>query len=192
MRDRGLHCEGPGARLTDAYFNARFEVLRKPLGFSPNAARLPDDDKAIHAWIELDDQQVISIGRIHLIPPDSDGSTADTVDENAAKCPNFAPLLDEGIKDVLGNQLPSIASIRPAVQVRQMGTVDGYQRQGYASLILNALEIAAVDLWGECTGFLQARVAAIPFYESLGWVCFDEKYVVDGIGLHCSMWKPLK
>ena len=192
MDDWVLYCDGPGATLTDAYFKTRFDVLRKPLGFPPNAAMLPDDDKAIHAWIESNDKKVVSIGRIHLIPSDSNGSSADTVDENAAVCPDFPPLSNNGMLDSLGNQFPTIDSIRPAVQIRQMGTLDKYQRKGYASVILNSLEMAAVDLWGHCTGFLQARVDAIPFYQSLGWICFGEEYVVDGIGVHCSMWKQLK
>ena len=72
-----------------------------------------------------------------------------------------------------------------------MGTIIGYQRKGYASLVLNELEISAVKLWGFCTGLLQARRAAIPFYESQGWVSFGEEYMIDGIGPHISMWKPL-
>jgi len=187
-----LHCEGPAAVLSESYFDARFRVLREPLGFSPNAARLPDDDKAIHAWIESNEKMVVSVGRIHLIPRDSCGSSADTVDDNSAQCPDFTPLVNEGMKDVFGNQLPPLSSIRPAVQIRQMGTLTTHQRQGHAGTILIALEEAAVKAWGNCTGFLQARVAAIPFYQSLGWVCFDGEYVVDGIGTHCSMWKELK
>ena len=107
----------------------------------------------------------------------------------------FSPMdrsLRREMKDVFGNQLPPLSSIRPAVQIRQMGTLTTHQRQGHAGTILIALEEAAVKAWGNCTGFLQARVAAIPFYQSLGWVCFDGEYVVDGIGLHCSMWKELK
>ncbi len=187
-----LRCEGPAAELTSDYFDARFKILREPLGFLPNAARLPDDGDAIHAWIESDEMPVVAVGRIHLIPADSCGSCADTVDEDAAHCPDFPPLANEGLEDAAGNPFPHLDTIRPAVQVRQMGTLTAHQRKGHASAILIALEEAAVDCWGDCTGFLQARVAAISFYESQGWVCFDGEYMVDGIGLHRSMWKSLK
>ena len=192
MGDWFLRCEGPAATLNSAYFDTRFKVLREPLGFLPGAAKLPDDDEAIHAWIESDKVHVVAVGRIHLIPADSCGSCADTVDENAAHCPDFPPLANEGMKDAAGNSFPHPNTIRPAVQIRQMGTLSTHQRQGHASTILDALEKAAVDCWGGCTGFLQARIEAIPFYQSQGWVCFDKEYMVDGIGLHCSMWKSLK
>lgn len=187
-----LRCEGPAATLNSAYFDARFKVLREPLGFLPSAAKLPDDDDAIHAWIESDGPPVVAVGRIHLIPADSCGSSTDTADEHSAHCPDFTPLVKEGMDDNNGNPFPQPNTMRPAVQVRQMGTLTTHQRQGHASAILCALEKAAVDCWGDCTGFLQARVEAIPFYQSQGWVCFDGEYIVEGIGLHSSMWKSLK
>ncbi len=186
-----LRCEGPTANLDSTYFDARFRVLREPLGFLPSAARLPDDGDAIHAWIEFEREDVVAVGRIHKIPTDSFGACADTVEEDATHCPDFSPLAKDGMRDAAGNPFPDLNDIRPAVQIRQMGTLEGHQRQGHASTVLMALESAAVKQWGNCTGFLQARVAAIPFYESQGWVCFEGEYIVDGIGLHCSMWKLL-
>ncbi len=190
-----VHSSGPGANLSAAYFDARYQILRQPLGFPPSAANLPDDDVAIHAWIEINETEqgvgVVAVGRIHLIPADSTGACADTDDENAAHCPDFPPLGEHGFSDVCGNEFPSPQSLRPAVQIRQMGTLENHQRKGYAGMVLANLESEAVSHWGKCTGFLQARAHAIPFYESQNWTCFGDEYMVEGIGLHRSMWKPL-
>ena len=197
-----VHSSGPQANLSAAYFDARYQILREPLGFPPNAAKLPDDDEAIHAWIEIanrnqnlkndnTDEMVVAVGRIHLIPADSTGACADTVDENAAHCPDFPPLGTHGFSDGDGNGFPPPKSLRPAVQIRQMGTLENHQRKGHAATVLANLESEAVAQWGECTGFLQARVAAIPFYSAQNWISFGGEYMVEGIGLHRSMWKPL-
>ena len=246
-----IYCSGPAAELSDAYYLARFKILREPLGFAPSAAILPDDCDAIHAWAEvfssaeirrksefeidihnshekaserpracastrgrgrglnqgvmregsvpesdesqLDDNstQIVAVGRIHLIPEDSCGACADSVDENAAYCPDFTPLSESGILDENGLNLPNPKTLRPAVQVRQMGTLPEHQRCGHAAAVLAKLEAAAVNQWGNCAGFLQARVGAIPFYKSQGWTSFQDDYIVQGIGLHRSMWKPL-
>ena len=186
-----LRCEGPAAALNSAYFDARFKVLRAPLGFLPGAARLPDDDDAIHAWIESDEIHVVAVGRIHLIPAGSCGSCADTVDDNAAHCPDFPPLANEGMKDAAGNSFPHPNAMRPAVQIRQMGTLPSYRRQGLAAQILAELELQSVEKFAATTGFLQAREHAIPFYASQGWVIIDEEYTIPGIGPHCSMMKRL-
>jgi len=198
MSPPSVRSSGPGANLSAAYFEARYQILRKPLGFPPSAAKLPDDDDAIHAWIEMGSNQlveekmmVVAVGRIHLIPADSTGACADTVDENAAHCPDFPPLGTHGFSDGSGNNFPPPKSLRPAVQIRQMGTLENHQRKGHAATVLANLESEAVAQWGECTGFLQARVAAIPFYGAQNWISFGDEYMVEGIGLHRSMWKPL-
>lgn len=190
MKGANLHCEGPGVPLSEGYLTTRFITLRKPLGFPPSAAKLPDDDDAIHAWVESNGD-VLAVGRIHLIPADSCGGCADTTEEDAAHCPDFQPLSEPGWLDERGQALPELNSIRPAVQVRQMGTLEKHQRSGHAARILSAIEVGAATQWGECTGFLQARNGAVKFYESQGWVCFGEEYLVEGIGTHRSMWKRL-
>ena len=193
-----IHSAPPHTTLSEAYFDARFQILRKPLGFEPSAAKLPDDKVAIHAWVEHPKKNengapnIVAVGRIHLIPADSSGACADTADDNAAHCPDFPPLSNTGLVDATGKPFPSPEKLRPAVQVRQMGTLSNHQRQGHASKVLTALEQSAINEWGKCTGFLQARVAAIPFYEAQNWVSFGEQYVVEVIGLHRSMWKTLE
>ena len=167
----------PPSAPSMSYFDCRFDVLRLPLGFERGAELLIDDESAIHAWIK-GSQQVLSVGRAHLIPEDSDGSAPDHAGPGASTCPAFGPLSD--------------GSNRPAIQIRQMGTRDEAQRKGYASQVLNALEQASITHFSAKIGLLQAREAAIPFYQSQGWIVIDEPYSINNIGPHRSMMKHLK
>lgn len=171
-----LPVAGPNWVPTRDYYDCRYAVLREPLGFPRGAEILADDDQAIHAWVEYEGE-VVAVGRAHLIPADSDGSQADHAGPGAAKCPPFGPLLG--------------GDNRPAIQIRQMGTLSSYQRQGNAANVLRLLEEESATKFGATTGFLQARAHAIPFYESQGWFIIDEEYVIPGIGPHRSMMKPL-
>lgn len=168
--------KGPNWNPEVAYYDCRYSVLRKPLGFPRGAEILVDDDQAIHAWVESEGK-VVSVGRAHLIPAHSDGSQADHAGPDAAKCPAFGPLAGKGN--------------RPAIQIRQMGTLPSHQRQGNAAKVLSDLEKHSNKILGAKTGFLQARANAIPFYESQGWTIIDEPYDIPGIGHHRSMMKQL-
>ncbi|MEC8541552.1 MAG: GNAT family N-acetyltransferase [Candidatus Thermoplasmatota archaeon] len=166
----------PGTNPSAAYYDCRYAVLREPLGFTRGAELLGDDNQAIHAWIELDGK-VVSVGRAHLIPEESDGSGADHKGPGAAKIPGFGPLSDE--------------NNRPAVQIRQMGTIEQYRRRGFAAEVLSALESSAKQHSRAKLGLLQAREHAVPFYLSQGWEIIDQPYDIDGIGPHRSMMKYL-
>ena len=100
-----LHLAGPKWKPTAAYYDCRFAVLRQPLGFERGAEVLNDDTEAIHAYIELD-QEIVAVGRSHLIPASSNGSQSDFPGQSGPKTPPFSAL-DEGN--------------RPAIQIRQMG-----------------------------------------------------------------------
>ena len=166
----------PGKIPSPAYYDCRYAVLREPLGFERGAELLDDDHQAIHAWVEQDDK-VVAVGRAHLIPIGTDGSGADHSGPGAVKIPGFGPLSD------INN--------RPAIQIRQMGTLDNYRRKGLAAEVLSALEeVAKVHLAAKI-GLLQAREHAIPFYQSQGWQIIDEPYEIKGIGPHRSMMKRL-
>ncbi len=185
----------PGESLPKEYFDVRFEVLRKPLGSPRGSELLNDDDKAIHAYISLTPplsegegaEKIVAIGRIALIA--GDGSVKDPVGSN---CPAFEPL-GEGVKTVLTDDKgePFASRLRPAVQVRQMGTLPEFQGKGFAAKILSALEETAKQHWNARTGWLQARLAAMPFYEKCGWTAYGDTYDVNKVGLHRSMWKKL-
>ena len=165
---------GPNWKPDEKYYDCRYAVLREPLGFSRGAEILADDDQAIHAWVE-DGDKIVAVGRAHVIPASSDGSQADHAGPGAAHCPAFSPLTEGGP--------------RPAIQIRQMGTLETHRRQGNAAKVLNQLEENAIKQFGAIAGFLQAREHAIPFYQSQGWEIIDEEYEIKGIGLHRSMMK---
>ena len=168
-----LRLAGPGWMPTTAYYKCRYEILRRPLGFESGAEILEDDVDAIHAYVEID-HEVVAVGRSHLIPEDSDGAQSDFPGQSGPKTPPFSHL-DE--------------NHRPAIQIRQMGTLEAHRRQGYACKILNALEEASKAEFGAVCGFLQARKRAIPFYLSQGWVLIDEPYSIPNVGPHRSMMK---
>ena len=134
-----------------------------------------DDASAVHVWAEVE-QCVASVGRAHLIPPDSDGSGADHKGPGAARIPPFGPLANHTAE-------------RPVFQIRQMGTLPSHQRQGLAAAVLQELEHIMTSAFACKTGFLQAREHAIPFYLAQGWEIIDEPYTIGVIGPHRSMMK---
>lgn len=160
---------------SDAYFATRYAVLRAPLDMPLGSERLGDDAEAVHAWV-ADGDSVVSVGRAHVIPENSDGSGADHKGPGAAKIPAFGPLATQ-------------SAHRPAFQIRQMGTLPNHQRRGHAARILARLEQVMVKEFGCRTGLLQAREHAIPFYASQGWVVIDKPYEIGQIGPHRSMIK---
>ena len=168
-----LHLLGPGWEPSIAYYDCRYTVLRQPLGFERGAEVLKDDSEAIHAFIEMD-QKIVALGRCHLIPAASNGSQSDFPGQSGPKTPPFSALH---------------ANNRPAIQIRQMGTLDTYRRRGFAALVLEALEEASVQQFSAVCGFLQAREVAIPFYRSQGWEVVDEPYSIPNVGPHRSMMK---
>tara|TARA_B100000161_G_scaffold251280_1_gene210210 strand:+ start:6156 stop:6671 length:516 start_codon:yes stop_codon:yes gene_type:complete len=168
-----LHLAGPKWEPTAGYYDCRYAVLRQPLGFERGAEILNDDTEAIHAYIEFD-KKIVAVGRSHLIPASSNGSQSDFPGQSGPKTPPFSAL---------------DASNRPAIQIRQMGTLEAHRRKGLAAVVLEALEKASVQQFEAVCGFLQAREAAIPFYQSQGWEVVDEPYSIPNVGPHRSMMK---
>jgi GNAT superfamily N-acetyltransferase len=179
----------PGETPPQEYFDVRYEVLRKPLGSPKGSEYLAKDNDAINVWAEVDGK-VVAVGRAHLLEDGEDGTVVDVKADSA--CPAFPPLsanyteMEDDSGMTIGHDL------RPAIQVRGMGTLDEYQGQGLASRVLDALESESIKLWNAKTGWLQARIVAIPFYEANGWCCFGEEYEVPNVGPHVSMWKKFE
>ena len=179
-----LHIARPGEVLPEAYFDVRFEVLRKPLGSLRGSERLTDDHAALHAWVEVDGL-IVAVGRAALIA--GAGAVTDPV---GSHCPAFGPLT-EGWQPQCDDAGTTIDPQRPAFQVRQMGTLPEFRGKGLAALVLNMLENEAVKLWGCQTGWLQARTHAQGFYATQGWAAYGPEYHVEKVGPHRSMWKRL-
>lgn len=184
-----IHVRFPKEEIPQAYFDVRYELLRKPLGFPKGSEHLPGDDAAVHAWAELDDK-IVGVGRAHLLGNDEDGSVVDVKAKSA--CPAFSPLSVEyeSTVDDSGNEIGS--DLRPAIQIRAMATLVEFQGKGVASAVLAACEKQSIEAWSAETGWLQARIKAIPFYEKNGWTCFGPEYEVPNVGPHRSMWKKFE
>lgn len=171
-----VHVARPGEVAPEAYYATRYAVLRAPLGRPVGSERLPDDDQALHVWVEVEGV-VVAVARGHLI--EGDGAAADHAGPGAALIPAFAPLSEQD------------SSLRPAMQVRQMGVLEASRGQGLGALALQHLLRESVHTWGATTGWLQAREAAIEFYARMGWEAFDAPYDIEGVGLHRSMRRSL-
>ena len=171
-----VHVARPGEVAPETYYATRYAVLRAPLGRPVGSERLPDDDQALHVWVEVEGV-VVAVARGHLI--EGDGAAADHAGPGAAQIPAFAPLSEQD------------SSLRPAMQVRQMGVLGAWRGQGLGALALQHLLRESVHTWGATTGWLQAREAAIEFYARMGWEAFDAPYDIEGVGLHRSMRRSL-
>ena len=178
----------PSETIPEAYFDARFKILRKPLGSPKGSERLAKDEESINIWIEVN-EQIVSVGRVHLLESKEDGKVFDA--EAKSKCPAFSPLSNENTIILDDNHKEIKAPLRPAVQIRAMGTLSEYRGQRFASKILTACEKESTSAWNATTGWLQARTEAIPFYQQNGWVCFGPEYQIPNVGSHRSMWKKL-
>ena len=181
-----MHVVEGNEHLPEAYFNLRYEILRKPLGSLPGSEHIEGDDEAIHAWIE-DDGRVIAVGRAHLLADDEDGSVIDAKAQSS--CPAFEPLSTryESALDDAGAPIPK--GLRPAFQIRQMATDPEYRGKGLASELLSALEEKCLEQWNARSGWLQARTGAIGFYRNNGWTAFGAEYSVPNVGPHRSLYK---
>ncbi|MGB0368100.1 MAG: hypothetical protein ACPGD8_01770, partial [Flavobacteriales bacterium] len=74
----------PGDELPEAYYDARYEILRKPLGSPKGSEHLPKDLEAVNVWVEIE-TEVASVGRAHLLGLKEDGSAIDV--KAKSKCP---------------------------------------------------------------------------------------------------------
>ena len=79
---------------------------------------------------------------------------------------------------------------RKAYRLRGMATHPDFRRKGLGKVLMYyafgyLLEQQADLLW------CKARLVAIPFYRSLGFQIIGEKYDIEGIGPHYTMYKLL-
>ena len=79
---------------------------------------------------------------------------------------------------------------RKAYRLRGMATHPDFRRKGLGKVLMYSafgylLEQQADLLW------CKARFVAIPFYRSLGFQIIGEKYDIEGIGPHYTMYKLL-
>lgn len=187
--DTKIHIALPGDKLPESYFQTRYEILRKPLGFPPNTAHLPNDTEALHVWLTNDKGCVIAVGRSHLLDAETAGGGSDHGGDDTQSIPPFTPLLTDVLRDGELCEIPPVERLFPAVQFRQMGVVEPMRRQGLGRLLLLKLEEESVRQFKARSGWLQSRIAYGGYYESEQWTAFGEQYNIPKIGPHLSFYK---
>lgn len=98
-----------------------------------------------------------------------------------------------GLYDTAGRLLACVSVIWPSEQearIRQMAVQPELQGLGYGSSLMQKLE-SHLTKRGVMRLELHARVTAIAFYTSLGFICVGERYVEVGIP-HQSMVKHIR
>lgn len=102
--------------------------------------------------------------------------------------------------NIINQKVCSIATFYPepilevealvAYRLRGMATHPNYRRQGLASsMMLQAM--ADIQKLGGDLLWCKARLVAIDFYESLGFIKTGLIYEIEGIGPHYTMYKHL-
>jgi ribosomal protein S18 acetylase RimI-like enzyme len=76
-------------------------------------------------------------------------------------------------------------------QLRGMATYSEYQSKGLGSQLVR---FALAHLQQNDVDYIwcNAREAAFPFYQNLGYIFISESFDIPGIGLHKAMYLPLK
>ena len=80
----------------------------------------------------------------------------------------------------------------PAVRLRGMAVDDAMQRRGLGRRVLEfAMGRAAMTYAPLTTLWCNARLIAVPFYESMGFEIHGERFEIEGIGPHYVMHRAL-
>lgn len=85
---------------------------------------------------------------------------------------------------------PKVKASRP-FRLRAMATHPDYRRKHLGENLLKHAFIELTQLGGDVL-WCDARIAAVPFYTSLGFQIHSEIYDVPNIGPHQFMWKELR
>jgi len=81
---------------------------------------------------------------------------------------------------------------QPAWQLRGMGVVSAHQGTGVGQSLLATLEQLARDAGPIRLIWCNARQPAIGFYQRQGWRIASEQFMIEDVGPHCRMLKPLE
>jgi N-acetylglutamate synthase-like GNAT family acetyltransferase len=75
-------------------------------------------------------------------------------------------------------------------QIRYMAVESGFEKRGYGTLVLGALERAAAEIGIEKI-ILHARERAVPFYQRRGYTTVESSFLLFGEIQHYMMTKKL-
>ena len=80
---------------------------------------------------------------------------------------------------------------QPAWQLRGMGVIPGHQGTGVGQSLLATLESLAKNASPIRLLWCNARKEAIGFYQRQGWLIASEEFMIEDVGPHRRMLKPL-
>lgn len=124
--------------------------------------------------------------RCRVLRPGRPAETARFESDDAATTRHYAALVDGEVVTCLSLVATSWEG-RDAWQLRGMATADRHRRQGFGSRLL-AHAVAELRHDGASrVVWCNARVGAIDFYRSLGWIIVSEPFEIAGIGPHVRM-----
>jgi GNAT superfamily N-acetyltransferase len=75
-------------------------------------------------------------------------------------------------------------------QLRGMAVLDNHRKKGLGDALVRTAERSAKSRGGELIWF-NARIAAVPFYEKLGYQKIGEMFDIGDIGAHFVMFKRI-
>lgn len=120
--------------------------------------------------------------------------------ECAFKFDNHPESLHLGIE--LNGQIISVISALPfecdnfpgvkAMRLRGVATLTKYQKKGLASKLVIEVEERLLKLKNIKLIWLNARISAKKFYETLGYKNIGETFNIKGIGIHQRLYKILE
>tara|TARA_B100000700_G_scaffold329516_2_gene451502 strand:+ start:17 stop:466 length:450 start_codon:yes stop_codon:yes gene_type:complete len=100
------------------------------------------------------------------------------VDNKVVTCATFYPQETEKILS------------KNSYRLRGMATDSNYRRKGYGRDVMEA-SFQKLKVFGADILWCNARLAAISFYEFLGFKIIGEKFNIEGIGGHYYMYKEI-
>jgi len=86
---------------------------------------------------------------------------------------------------------PDLWQQKPAFKLRGMATSPDVRRQGVGRAMLNFAESRLLEKGTTRQLWCNARVPAVPFYESMGWAVQSNVFEVPGAGPHVRMTKTI-
>ena len=97
------------------------------------------------------------------------------------KIVGVATLFKENSKLFLDNE---------AYRLRGMAVLKGYQKEGFGKMLIDYCEKISLKNKGNLIWF-NARIAAVGFYEKLGYKIIGDSFEISDIGQHYIMFKKL-
>ncbi|HEU4495867.1 MAG TPA: GNAT family N-acetyltransferase [Flavobacterium sp.] len=127
-----------------------------------------------------------------VLRPGKDIETCHFQGDNLASTKHFGFYIDEelaGIASLFQSATPLISE-HDQFQLRGMAVLPDYQKQGIGEALVKFAENDARSRNGKIIWF-NAREIAVPFYEKLGYQIMGAPFLIENIGIHFLMHRPI-